>query len=210
MTAGQRQLALQVHLMEFSELRREINGYLKEVNRLPTVSLGMSWALISFALLGSAALWDLRRFALYLVPPLATAMGAAWLFKMRKIGQIGLYIRNQLSPKVNQLVGSPEASDASCNEVLVWESSTERLAQNWMTRLCEWVYLLSAFVFTGVVAQVLILLQKTGTLSQRFQQLESKTMFCFNCLLITGSLFLFVLHLVIGRAPKPKSKVFRD
>ena len=212
MTDGSIQPALQTHLTEFSEVRQEINERLKGVDRLPFLSLGISWALISFALSGggAVALSDLRRLALYLVPSLATVTGAAWLFKTRKIGQLGVYIRDQLRPKVNQLVGSSEESHASRFEVLEWESSDERLTHNWMTRLCEWIPLLSAFVFSGAVAQVLILLQKTGTLSQRFPQLESKTMFCVNCLLIAGSLFLFVLHLVIGRAPKPKSKVFRD
>lgn len=210
-TDGTVQSAQQVHLAEFSARHHEIIDALKWHRQLPILCLGMSGALLSFGLSGEvgAPLLTSRPLALYLVPLLATAMGAAWLDNMWRIGQIGIYNRDQLSPKVNQLLHLFSESLAPCFDVLGWESSDERLTRPWMMRLCEWMLVLSAFVGCSVIAQALILLQEMGA-SQRFQQLANRTMFCFNSLLIVCSLLLFVVHLAIGRPPKSKSNLDRS
>jgi len=208
---GTVQSALHAHLAELSTGHRQILDGLKWHRQLPILCLGMSGALLSFALSGAAGapLSASRTLALYLVPPLATAMGAAWLDNIWKIGQIGIYNRDELSPKVNQLLHLFSESLAPCFDVLGWESSDERLTRPWMMRLCEWMLVLSAFVGCSVIGQVLILLQEMGA-SQRFQQLATRAMFCFNSLLIVFSLLLFVVHLAIGRCAKSKSNLDRS
>jgi hypothetical protein len=206
------QSAIQVHLAEFSTLRQELLEVLKWRDQLVLLSLGISGALFSFAFSGehTATMSTFRRLALYLVAPLAAVIGSLWLVSAWRIARIGMYIRDQLAPKVNQLLVSSGGEHGSAFDLLGWESSAERLEYKWPRRLCEWIGLLSAFVLPGVVAQFVIFSETAGSLGQRVRELDSPTMFCFNCALIGSSLALFLLHLYLGKIPRPSSTVLRS
>ncbi len=203
------QFAIQAHLAEFSALRQELLEMLKWRERLVFLSLGISGTLFSFAFSAEQhadATAMSRRLALYLVPPLASAIGALWLVNTWRIRRIGVYIRDELRPKLNQLLSThPSDEHALAFEVFSWEGSAERLMHKWARRLCEWIVLLSAFVLAGVVAQFLIIFEKGGSLKQRLTQLDSPTMFFFNCLVLAASLLLFLHHLGVGRSLRASS-----
>jgi len=131
------------------------------------LSLGMSGTLFSFAFSvdrPSVSSSISRYTALYLVPPLAAAIGGLWLVNAWRIHRISAYIRDILTPKVNELLAqAPIPGRASALEVFGWESSSQRVMQKWSRRVLEWAVLLSAFVFAGVVAQCVIISGATGT-----------------------------------------------
>jgi hypothetical protein len=68
---------------------------------------------------------------LYLVTPLAAVLGGLWQVNAMRTYRIGIYIRDALAPKLNDLLrNSTGAARVSSFEVLAWESSAEaRFAQ---------------------------------------------------------------------------------
>jgi hypothetical protein len=88
MAADRPQLAIQVHLAEFSALRQEILEVLKWRDRLVFLSLGISGTLFSFAFsAGTVAVSDgpSRETALYLVAPLGAIIGGLWYVNTLRI-----------------------------------------------------------------------------------------------------------------------------
>ncbi|MGB7590299.1 MAG: hypothetical protein WCD04_04915 [Terriglobia bacterium] len=197
------QLALQAHLAEFSALRQELLEMIKWRERLVFLSLGISGALFSFAFSAGSAAGGAslsREMALYLVPPLAAATGGLWLVNAWRIHRIGSYIRDVLAAKVNTLLShAPSPGPAAAFEAFSWESSSQRIMHKWSRRLLEWVVLLSAFVFAGVVAQYIIISRQQGALIDRIRALESPDWFAANCAAVFISFLLFANHLLFGR-----------
>jgi hypothetical protein len=202
MTNEQIQLAVHVHLAEFSALRQEMLEMIKWRDQLVFLSLGISGTLISFAFSEQDRVISLmsRRMALYLVSPLATTIGALWLVIAARIYRIGVYIGDVLAPALNELISTP-----SSLEVFGWQSSSHRLMKKWHRRLLEWAVLLCAFVFAGVVAQYIILSNQSGPLVTRLRMIESRVWFAINCFLLAVSFLMFANHLLLGRKQVPPS-----
>jgi len=196
MTNDQVQLAVQIHLAEFSALRQEMLEMIKWRDQLVFLSLGISGTLISFAFSDKGEVSSLmsRRMALYLVSPLATTIGALWLVIAARIYRIGVYIGDVLAPALNELISTPPSL-----EVFKWQSSGHRLMKKWHRRLLEWVVLLCAFVFAGVVAQYIIVSNQLGPLCSRLLIVESPVWFALNCFLLLVSFLMFANHLLLGR-----------
>ena len=210
MSADRPELAIQVHLAEFSALRHELLEVLKWRDHLVFLSLGISGTLFSFALSsGTAPTSDTpsRYTALYLVAPLGAIFGGLWYVNTLRIYRIGVYIRDDLAPKINVILKSQEAINPAAFEVFGWESSNERVMQKWKRRLLEWVVLLSVFVLAGVAAQYAIFSEECGSFVERIQQLENPFWFATNCFVILASFVLFVSHLLYGRRHKAISSI---
>ncbi|PYV69821.1 MAG: hypothetical protein DMG96_33005 [Acidobacteria bacterium] len=203
MVDGSIAIAVQVHLSEYSALRQEILEMIKWRERLVFLSLGISGALFSFAFSADRAVPGplmSRRMALYVVPPLAGAIGGLWMVNARRIYRISVYIRDVLAPKLNDLLSQPTATRrATTFEFLTWESSRERVMHKWSRRLLEWVVLLAAFVLTGAVAQYLLIMDQTGRFIDRVRKIEGPLWFSVNCAVVLVSFLLFVGHLWVGK-----------
>jgi hypothetical protein len=206
MTIDQIQLAVQVHLAEFSALREEMLEMIKWRDQLVFLSLGISGTLISFAFSDQDKASSLmsRRMALYLVAPLATTIGGFWLVIAARIYRIGVYIGDVLTPALNELISTPAPL-----EVFGWQSSGQRLMKKWRRRLLEWFVLLCAFVLAGLVAQYIIVSNQTGPLWSRLRTVESPVWFLLNCFLLLLSFLMFGNHLLLGRKQAGSSAIHK-
>ncbi len=181
---------------------------LKWRERLVFLSLGISGALFSFAFSAeqpNSAIAS-RRLALYLVTPLASAIGWLWLVNAQRIYRIGVYIRDVLRPKINVILASYLTGEPiAAFQAFDWEASTQRIMHKWSRRVLEWVVLLAAFVLTGLVAQLLIVGEQGGSLRQRLGHVERPVFFYVNWLALGVTLGLFINHLAVGRKHRASS-----
>lgn len=126
-----------------------------------------------------------------------------WLVNAQRIYRIGVYIRDVLAARINDLLAEPGATGPTAMfDVFGWESSSQRVINKWSRRFLEWVVLLSAFVFAGVVAQYVIIADQHGRLLDRVRGVENPLWFLANCVLVLVSLALFVRHFSFGRKNK--------
>jgi hypothetical protein len=148
-----KKLAVQAHLAEYAALRAELLEILKWRDRLAFLSLSISGALISFSLSSSGggnAGIPSRRVALYLVAPLASAIGGLWFVNAWRIRRIGVYIQNVIAARINHLLRiDSEPTASAVSEVLAWGNSNEIIQYKWPRRLVEWFVLVISFVATG-------------------------------------------------------------
>jgi hypothetical protein len=203
MTKDRTELAVHVHLTEYSALRQEMLQMIMWRERLVFLSLGISGALLSFALSVDRPMQGSlmsRHMALYLIAPLAAAIGGLWLVNAHRIYRIGVYIRDILSPKINALLTDPATTGRTTMfDVFSWESSNQRVMRKWWRRVLEWIVLLSAFVFAGLGAQYMIIIDRQGPFIDRVRTVESPLWFSVNCAVVFASLLLFIQHLWFGR-----------
>jgi hypothetical protein len=214
MSTDKSQAAIQVHLTEYVALRQEMLEMIKWREQLVFLSLGISGALLSFSFSSdqpvSSALRS-RHIALYLVAPLAAALGGLWQVNAMRIYRIGIYIRDVLTPKINALLKDVPTAPAGATpfEVFAWESSNERVMHKWLRRILEWLVLILAFVASGVLAQYLIITTEPGGLRHRFLALEIPWLYVANTVLLFLSLGLFLRHLLLGVRNKASSVLSR-
>jgi hypothetical protein len=183
------QLAMQAHLAEFAVLRQEILELLKWGDQLVFISLATSGALFSFAFSAPASdgASPSRRLALYLIPPLSTAIGGLWFQNRFRIRRIGRYLRDVIAPRVNASLAiiSTEVEDGSkVDEVLTWQSSHQRYMYRWSERILGGFAVLMSFFSTGALAQALILQGASGSMPDRIRQLEFPTVFVINSVML--------------------------
>jgi hypothetical protein len=187
------QLTVQAHLAEFAALRQEVLELIKWGDQLVFISLATSGALFSFAFsaTGAGVVPPSRRLALYLIPALSTAIGGLWISNGLRIARISAYLRDVLAPRVNASLAtvSPNTGDSpAIDEVLTWESSHQRDMHRWSRRLFEGFAVVMSFFFTGVLAQVLILQDSSGSILDRIRQVESPTAFGINSVILFSCL----------------------
>jgi hypothetical protein len=197
-----RQLAVQIHLAEFSALRSEMLEIIKWREQLVFFSLGISGALFSFGL-PSLSRQDVSPsyLALYLIPPLGAAMEALWVANTLKINRIGKYIRDVLRKKLNDLLaGARTTEQRGALDVFAWEDSTERSLASLPRRLGYSVVLISAFVLAGAVAQVLVLAPQSGSIRQRFVAVHYPLLYSLNWAILLVTLATFLLYLTVPRS----------
>jgi hypothetical protein len=202
MATDNTQLAVQVHLAEFSALRQEILDVLKWRDGLIFFSLGISGALFSFAFSADPKILvapSFRHAALYLVPPLSAVVGGLWLSNAWRTYRIGVYIRDVIAPRLNTLISPPDSGRPADFEVLGWESSGQRILGEWQRRLLDLGILLGVFVFAGIAAQYIIISQQPGGLAIRLREVEYPLWYKLNCLIVVVSLALFCLYYWAGR-----------
>jgi len=204
-------LAFQAHLTEYTALRQELLEMIKWRDRLVFLSLSICGALMSFSFSSvSEAQPDVtpRRLALYLVAPLASAIGGLWFVNAWRIHRIGAYMRDVLAVRVNSLLTmETDLASQAAVEVFSWESSAQRLQHKWSRRLVEWLVLVVSFVVTGVVAQFLIVRDQHGDLWQRIWRIEMPTVFLVNCAMLAACGILLLRHLLMGINYRAESSI---
>lgn len=207
------QLAIQAHLAEYGALRQEMLEMIKWREQIVFLSLGISGALLSFSFSSDQAAPNApvsRHIALYLVSPLATALGGLWQVNAMRIYRLGVYIRDVLAPKINTLLKEPATTaGAAALEVFAWESSRERVTHKWLRRSLEWIVLFLAFVASGVLAQYLIVITAPGKASHGTLAVEIPWLYFTNCGLLLLSLMLFLRHLLLGKRNKGSPSLIR-
>ena len=192
-------LAFQAHLAEFAALRQEMLELIKWRDRLVFLSFGISGALFSFALSGDYDDVSMisPRLSLYLVSPLASAIGGLWMVNTLRIHRIGAYIRDVIARNINIILNAGVSLSAQGCEVFTWEGSSQRLFHKWFRRFLESVVLLAAFVVAGAVAQVLIVRLKVHGGPPAMV-----TLFRANWILLFLTFLMLLRHLVSGRSYK--------
>jgi hypothetical protein len=155
---------LQVYLAEYSALRQELLETVKWRDRLVFLSLGVSGALFSFVFTSGNSSHALlsSRTALYLIAPLAAEIGGLYIVIQRRIYQMGIYFRTKLAPNVDGLLTESDAPAVPTFEAFIWEFADRRAELKWWRILIEWFLLVSAFSLSGVLAQFVIYLPRTG------------------------------------------------
>jgi len=206
MVSDRLKLAVQAHLAEYVALRQEMLEMIKWRERLVFFSLGISGALFSFAFSSDPNTLQSpssRRLALYVIAPLAAAVGYLWLVNAQRIYRIGVYIRDSLAVKVNGLLAEPgPAGPTAMFEAFSWESSTHRVMNKWSRRVLEQVVLHLTFVFAGFVAQYFIITDQQGPFLDRVRAVEHPLWFWSNCVWVIASFVLFIRHFSLGRKGK--------
>jgi len=179
-----KKLTIQVHLTEFSALRDEILTLIKWGKKLVTLSLSISGALFSFALINQTY-WS----ALYLIVPLSTLIGWLWIGNHLKTITIGDYIKQNIAPKINHLLNSQLDDN---NNVLEWEEiSIPKIRTNWKN-ITDWLAYLMTFVGSGILSLFLLLAKTTGSFGQRICELEFPYFFLINIIMVVIVVYLFI------------------
>jgi hypothetical protein len=188
-----KELAVQVHLGEFSALRSEMLELIKWRETLIFYSLAISGALFSFAFSSSVNNPEglSPRLALYLVAPLASVIGGLWMSSTWRIRRIGLYVRDVIAPGLNAILKSfdSESQRSSMTKVFDWQLSSQRIFREWPRFLFEWMVLSTSFVLSGATAQLILLRGINGNPLDRVKQVEFPWFYVINWVLILITLF---------------------
>jgi len=183
-----KELAVQVHLAEFSALRDEQLELIKWRETLIFYSLAISGALFSFAFSSSVNNPEALspRLALYLVAPLASVIGGLWMSSTWRIRRIGLYVRDIIAPGLNSILRSLDSGDqqSTVAGVFDWQSSSHRNFREWPRFLFEWMVLSTSFVLSGATAQLILLRGTTGNPYERVTQIDFPWFYVMNWVLI--------------------------
>ncbi len=204
---------LQIHLAEYSALRAEILSIMKWSDSLVFISLGISGTLYSFAFSQSGINGSVIQphwTALYLVTPLSTLVGGLWMVNGWRISRIGLYIRDEISMKLNKLAKADDTKDnlEMGTQVMLWESSNHRIKYKWKRRSIEWVIYLTTFVLSGVLAQILLIKDKVGTIPYRISNMDFPLLFIINVGMLLITFTGFVAYLVRGLKYRKNSNIY--
>lgn len=210
-----RELAVQVHLEEFSALREEMLEIIKWRENLVFFSLAISGALFSFSFsIQPQNNVDMMspRLALYLIAPLAALIGGLWMVNTWRIHRMGLYIRDVIATRLNEILKeySSDLPIGTGAEVFAWQSSSHRILYKWPRRVFEWMVLLTTFILSGITAQLILLKNTSGSIIQRIAQLDFPPFYVANWLLIAIIFLVLLNHLLKGRQQRSSSIIVRQ
>ena len=133
---------LEVYLNEYTSLKNEAVQRIRFRDNLLYVNLTVIGAIISYAATNKEA----HYYALLLVPWICFILGWTYIVNDQKISAIGLYVRHELSDKINTLLGQKNES------LFGWEiahrSDEKRLERKILQLIVDEI----AFCFSGLAA----------------------------------------------------------
>ena len=181
---------LEIYLQEYNKLKEEQIQRIQFRDQLIYVTLGVFGGILAFALGENS-----NAYALLVFPLVSIVLGWTYLINDEKTTKIGEYIRDVLSPRIEEL-SSPESPEET-KPIFGWETYYRGDPERFWRKKAQLLINEVTFVFSGILTLL------------AFYYLEPK--FQWFVLIILGAEFFLLLSLgwaifVYADLPKKNSK----